>query len=258
MVNGIKINTHVCSFQSFKAVNKGVRYRSLICSSLDHSIHPLLRLGVDALTYFVLPYQLKRPIFSPNCQSFKTLLAQKTHAINIGPKLFTCHRHVKTFTPFDTRQKTNNRPRTCKPNKNPHNQNFKLAPQYRQRIIFQKEHPESQMCDGSKRNFSSIVRGENIPMLTTGEVSSIKYTVLNRVLSWIWGASLRPPNVIYGVHKVSIVTPRARSHKNSAAAAASRFDEGLLSHASSLFLLYNNTNKKMANNLPSSLFSASL
>ena len=115
------------------------------------------------------------------------------------------------------------------------------------------------MCDGSKRNFSSIVRGENIPMLTTGEVSSIKYTVLNRVLSWIWGASLRPPNVIYGVHKVSIVTPRARSHKNSAAAAAaSRFDEGLLSHASSLFLLYNNTNKKMANNLPSSLFSASL
>ena len=35
-------------------------------------------------------------------------------------------RPVKTFTPFDTRQKTNNRPRTCKPNKNPHNLYFKL------------------------------------------------------------------------------------------------------------------------------------
>ena len=34
---------------------------------------------------------------------------------------------VKTFTPFDTRQKTNNRPRTCKLNKNPHN-NFDSMP----------------------------------------------------------------------------------------------------------------------------------
>ena len=65
-----------------------------------------------------------------------------------------------------------------------------------------------------------------------------------------------PPNVIYGVHKVSIVTPRARSeanHERRVEQSFARWWWGVssVSHASSLFLPpHNNTNKKMANNLP--------
>ena len=87
------------------------------------------------------------------------------------------------------------------------------------------------------------------------------HCVLNRVLTWILGARTRTPKRnIWSAQGIDChsQSPKPQELPSEAAAAASRFDEGLLSHASSLFLLYNNTNKKMANNLPSSLFSASL
>ena len=55
---------------------------------------------------------------------------------------------VKTFTPFDTRQKTNNRPRTCKLNKNPHNNFDSMLSSHA------KEHPESRACRIFYNHFS--------------------------------------------------------------------------------------------------------
>ena len=120
---------------------------------------------------------------------------------------------------------------------------------------------KSSMSDFLQPFFLALL--SNIPHLSKGfydffhaiqllvkEEKPIKYFLLHLLLVR-FGKLLHddPPNVIYGVHKVSIVTPRARSEANHERRVEQSFAS--VSHASSLFLPpHNNTNKKMANNLP--------
>ena len=72
---------------------------------------------------------------------------------------------VKTFTPFDTRQKTNNRPRTCKLNKNPHNNFDSMLSSHAN--YFSKGTPrKSSMSDFLQPFFLALL--SNIPHLSKG------------------------------------------------------------------------------------------
>lgn len=146
---------------------------------------------------------------------------------------------VKTFTPFDTRQKTNNRPRTCKLNKNPHNNFDSMLSSHAN--YFSKGTPrKSSMSDFLQPFFlASIVEHSSLvegllwflschSTLVKEETKPIKYFMLHLLLVRFWKL-LRwsPKRNIWSAQGIDChsQSPKRSQPRTSSRAASRRADD---------------------------------